>query len=129
VDDVVEFMDGGGSLLLVTSHYVSTFSQDLAGECGIEFDAPGSMVVDHVSYHPTLGSEGDHTWIVAKAVVDAPHIVGSTVPGDRVLFHGVGQAFDPDNVLAFSVLSGLPTTYSAFLDQVCVQPWCMARQS
>ena len=111
------FVDGGGSVLVAASHQVSDFIQDVAGECGVEFDEVGSSVVDHIS-HDVSDPGHDHTLVVAHAPVAASVISGQLAPDDRVLFRGVGLAFDPDNLLATKVLTGTRTAYSAFLDEV-----------
>lgn len=115
VDQYVEFLDGGGNILAAASSSVSDMLTDLAGECGVEYDEAGSAVIDHISYDVS-DPTNDHTLVVASNVVDSSKVVGAVTKADRILFQGIGQAVDPDNILAVPVLRGSGTAYSAFSD-------------
>lgn len=116
VDDYVDFLDGGGNILAAASGSVSQALTDLAGECGVEYDEPGSAVIDHFSYDVS-DPASEHTLVVTSNVIDSPRVAGSVTKGDRILFQGIGQAVDSENILTVPVLRAEPTAYSAFPDE------------
>ena len=126
VEDVLAFVDGGGSVLVVGSGGVSRFLQDLAGECGVEYDPPDSVVVDHFHHDVMLGQD-DHATIVSTAADMEPtgRVVGELTKqaNARILYQGIGLAFDADAGHAFSVLSGSPTAYASVPTEVSATWW------
>mmetsp|Transcript_24995 Transcript_24995/g.80541 ORF Transcript_24995/g.80541 Transcript_24995/m.80541 type:complete len:463 (+) Transcript_24995:26-1414(+) len=111
VQHIVNFVDDGGNLMMALDETASDFMRDLASECGVEVDEPGTVVMDHVDHNS--GSD-DHTLVFTSNVAKVPLIVGSLKSSSApVLFKGVGLAVGEENILAVRVLSAGAAAYSA----------------
>ena len=49
-DNLLNFVESGGSVLLATESDMSVHLLEFALQCGIQFDTQGSFVVDHFSH-------------------------------------------------------------------------------
>lgn len=75
---ILEFVDSGHNLLLAGGTDVSDSIRALAAEVGVDMDERGTRVFDHFSFAHTAEGNADHTLLVAKDIVSAPGIFGST---------------------------------------------------
>lgn len=66
ISSLTEFVDEGGSILLATSEDVSETVRDFAAECGVDFDADGSRVIDHFNFH---APDKTHTTVYSAAFI------------------------------------------------------------
>jgi len=113
-DNILEFVNAGGNLLVSSDGEITDNMRQFAASCGVEFDKKNSEIIDHFSYEPTL-DEGLHTTILAKNHLESPYVLGNYVSGGNpmpILYKGIGHVVDDDNILAVKVLQGNPTTYS-----------------
>ena len=116
VKDLLDFSHSGGNMLVVANERSGKAIRRLAAECGVEYDADGSVVIDHFS-HDEAHSGGSvlHETVKTFGVSPLAHVVGD-LGGKPVLYKGIGHAVDEDNFLAVKILTGNPTTYSAAPD-------------
>ena len=56
VEEITNFIDGGGNVLVAANSDIGEPLRDLASECGIEFDEEGTAVIDHL--HHDIADEG-----------------------------------------------------------------------
>lgn len=116
-DDLLEFMNKGGNILVATDENIAKSLRDFAENCGVEFDSAGSHVVDHFSYSAAEDKDKIHSAIITDNVFGASNLLSSysDVPSAsrKVLYQGIGHAVDENNIFAVRVLRGNPTTYSA----------------
>jgi oligosaccharyltransferase complex subunit beta len=117
VEDLLEFMNKGGNIMVAADDSIGGSLREFAESCGVEFDADGSSVVDHFSFSERNDKERTHTAILTDNVFDSGSMLenfGGVSSGARkVLYRGIGHAVDESNVLAVRVLKGGATTYSA----------------
>lgn len=113
VQDLLAFVAGGGNVLVAASENLPETSavRDFAAECGVDFDAEGSVVIDHMAYDSSASS--DHSTVISSGYASSQFVVGDSASRGSVLFRGIGQAVDPENIFAIKVLVGTPTSYSA----------------
>lgn len=113
-DDISEFLEKGGNILLGANDNISEAVREFAETCGVEFDTKGSSVIDHFSYSSTMDKNLQHTAVVSRSFKSTP-ILGNFLKASEqnVLFKGIGHAVDENNVLAVKVLLGNPSSYSA----------------
>lgn len=80
----------------------------------MDFDKKGSQVIDHFAFDVAADSHLDHTAILASNAVKSQVILGDYMSNAQpVLYKGIGLSVDEANILAVTVLSGNPSTYSA----------------
>jgi len=111
VDDVLDFIDWGGNVLVAADSEVSDPIRDLAYECGFEFDETETAAVDHHSFD-TQDVDGSHTLLLATNFLDAPIIFNRSSVAKGVLFRGIAGQISEDNTLVLPLLSGQETTIS-----------------
>ncbi len=112
---ILDFIDEGGNLLLAAGSKPGVMLREIAVECGVEIDSPGSsphgsFVIDHFNYDK---SDPSHTLLAidAENLIDAPVIVGPrNVP--PVLFQGIGLLVNNSNPLVLKLLTAYGTSYS-----------------
>merc|ERR1719187_514016 len=111
VPAIINFIDGGGNVIVAANSNIGEPVRELASECGVEFDEEKTAVIDHLNYD--VSDAGKHTLIVADAssLIDSNMIVGST-KGSPLLFRGVGMVADPANPLVLDILHASSTAYS-----------------
>jgi len=108
-DDVLEFIDNGGNVIIAADSNIGDIVREISTECNVEFDEESTNVIDHLNYD-IADPSGDHTLIVSNHLADAPIIFsGVNAP---ILFRGVGQDIEEDSELLFSLLSASSTAYS-----------------
>ncbi len=120
VQEITNFVDGGGNVLVAASSNIGEALRELATENGFEFDESGTAVIDHFNYDVEL-DDGHHTTIVAsttndKAMIDAPMIVGDRSKIGPILFKGIALVSDKTNNLRLEILSAATTAYSFNVD-------------
>jgi oligosaccharyltransferase complex subunit beta len=52
-EDILEFTNNGGNLLLAVNNQMSETMRSFAESCGVEFDAKDAVVIDHFQNHPS----------------------------------------------------------------------------
>ena len=109
-DEIVDFVDMGGNVLVAGSIDIGTPLRDLANEVGFEYDEAGNAVIDHVHH-----ADGDHTLVTTTDAVDATPITGGALT-KPVLYRGVGMLVDESNPLAVAVLRASGTAYTGDLE-------------
>mmetsp|Transcript_32652 Transcript_32652/g.33298 ORF Transcript_32652/g.33298 Transcript_32652/m.33298 type:complete len:462 (-) Transcript_32652:143-1528(-) len=117
-DDILDFVNFGGNLLVATDSEISDNMRQFAASCGVEFDKKNTEVIDHFSYEPSVDKRMLHTTILSKKFVPSEAILGEYIASAKpapVLYRGIGHVVDDDNVLAVKILQGNPTTYSSNL--------------
>lgn len=111
-ENIAEFVDNGGNVLIAGSPSAGDAVRDLAAEFGVELDDPNSFVIDHINYD-SVRDAGKHTTIAVdpKNLIDAPAIVGSsnTAP---ILYEGSSLLVDPENPLVLEILTASSSAYS-----------------
>ena len=116
-DELTEFMNKGGNIIVATGNDITNSLRDFAESCGVEFDVDESNVIDHFSFSADFDHDKSHTAIISESAVSNSAILKTyaTLPATqrKVLFKGLGHAVDEKNVLAVRVLRGNPTSYSA----------------
>ncbi|VDM22892.1 unnamed protein product, partial [Hydatigera taeniaeformis] len=110
VKALADFVDNGGNVLVAGGPELGDAVRDFAGECGVEFDANNSSVIDHYNFDEM--DNGDHTLIIVNPedAIKVPIITGGFK--NPILYRGVGISTDPTNPLLISVLHGSATSYS-----------------
>lgn len=129
--DIIAFSEDGGNILFAANSMISDSMRQLAALCGVDFDKKGSKVIDHFNYIGSSSnnvgdsnnededdSDGilDHTLIVSKNIINNSAILGSeltTASASAIVYQGIGHSIDGENVLAYKVMYGNPTTYSS----------------
>ncbi|XP_071945509.1 dolichyl-diphosphooligosaccharide--protein glycosyltransferase 48 kDa subunit-like [Antedon mediterranea] len=110
-ESVLDFIDGGGNVLIAAGSSIGEPIREIGSNCGVEFDEENTAVIDHLNFD--VKDEGMHTLIVA----DPANIIDSKIiVGDRklnpILFKGVGMTADPENPLVMDILHGTSSSYS-----------------
>ncbi|KAK7590080.1 hypothetical protein V9T40_001693 [Parthenolecanium corni] len=112
---ILDFIDEGGNLLIATGSKPGVLLRDIAVECGIEIDSPGtsfvgSFVIDHFHYDT---SDASHSLISVdpENLIDAPVIVGSRKIAP-LLYKGIGLLVNNSNPLVLKLLTAYSTSYS-----------------
>lgn len=115
VRDVLEFVDGGGNVVVAADTGFSKKIGELAQECGVDLDKANSKVYDHISFAQGLeGSglpNGDPT-LVAADVSRTKKIWGDAGDMGPILFKGVAVTIPPDSEYAVPGLLAPHTSYS-----------------
>ncbi|KAK8752226.1 hypothetical protein OTU49_012579, partial [Cherax quadricarinatus] len=110
VETIVEFVDGGGSVLVAGSRDAADLIRELVTEVGVEMDEEGAAVIDHLHYD--ANDDGQHTLIASPSagLIESEVMVG---PRDAVplLYRGTGLITDADNPLVLPVLRAPSTAY------------------
>lgn len=116
-DELLDFMNKGGNLLVATDENASNSLRDFAENCGVEFDTTGSYAVDHFSFSEREDIDRIHSALVTDNVHSSGNLLSTftDVPSAsrKVIYQGIGHAVDESNIFAVKVLKGNPTTYSA----------------
>ncbi|CAD7704855.1 unnamed protein product [Ostreobium quekettii] len=118
VRDVLDFIDAGHDLLLAAGPDQSSRVSELAAECGVDLDAPGTMVHDHISFADCKleSPKGASTLVVASHAVDSGAILGRMAEGGRlkapVVFRGVAATVPRESELVTVALTASGTAYS-----------------
>jgi len=111
VDDVLNFIDDGNSVLVAGGTEVSETIREIASECGVEFEEDGSYVIDHFNFDRS-DFDGDHTLLVADNwLKTAPIITGN--PNAPLLWRGIGHTLEKENRLIIPLLRASSTAYSS----------------
>ncbi|VDK40331.1 unnamed protein product [Taenia asiatica] len=110
VKALTDFVDNGGNVLVAGGLELGEAVRDFASECGVEFDASNSSVIDHHNFDEM--DNGDHTLIVASPedAINVPVITGGFK--NPILYRGVGISTDPTNPLLITVLHGSARSFS-----------------
>ena len=107
-----EFIGAGGNVILATSTKITKTQRQFAAECGVEFNSKGSIVVDHFNYldEPTNVL---HSKIYANTFCPASVVVGRDFDVTKsIVFEGIGQKTNPENVLSFPVVQASSSAHS-----------------
>ena len=56
VEEITDFIDGGGNVLVAANSNIGEPIRDLASECGVEFDEEQTSVIDHL--HHDVADQG-----------------------------------------------------------------------
>ncbi|GAB5033100.1 dolichyl-diphosphooligosaccharide--protein glycosyltransferase 48 kda subunit [Nannochloropsis oceanica] len=116
-EGIVAFVEGGGNVLMAGEKGMSDLTREIAGEFGVEFEKKRSVVQDHFSYAPGLDVSGRHWAVVSDGLVRNEKVLGRDAGRkggvSPVVFKGVGVTVESENVLAFPILTGASSTYSA----------------
>ncbi|KAK4473743.1 hypothetical protein MN116_003084 [Schistosoma mekongi] len=54
VKTITDFVDDGGSLVVVAGSNVGESIRELGSDCGVEFDEENTFVIDHFNFHKHL---------------------------------------------------------------------------
>eukprot|EP01087_Luapelamoeba_hula_P007364 TRINITY_DN1808_c0_g1_i1.p1 TRINITY_DN1808_c0_g1~~TRINITY_DN1808_c0_g1_i1.p1 ORF type:complete len:469 (-),score=86.99 TRINITY_DN1808_c0_g1_i1:58-1422(-) len=111
VDDVLNFIDDGHSLLVAADSDMSDTVREIAAECGVIFEEEGTLVVDHFNFDKS-DFDGDHTLVVAHNFNKNVPVITGTVKAP-VLFKGIGHVLEKNNKLLLPILRASPTAYSS----------------
>jgi len=108
---IINFIDGGGNVLLAANSNIGEPIRELASECGVEFDEEKTAVIDHLNFD--VADSGKHTLIVADPanLIDSRLLVGEKA-ASPLLFRGVGMVAEPANPLVLPILHASSTAYS-----------------
>eukprot|EP00921_Rhytidocystis_pertsovi_P010973 GHVQ01017676.1.p1 GENE.GHVQ01017676.1~~GHVQ01017676.1.p1 ORF type:complete len:732 (+),score=104.81 GHVQ01017676.1:582-2777(+) len=105
---LLDFVDGGGSVFLITGPNAGGTVRKFANEVGLDFDKPSSYVVDHASEHSALSDR--HSIIATTDVISGTPIVERNIT-DKILYEGIGHLLNPSNTLTVPILRAPPTAY------------------
>jgi len=110
-EDVIQFIDAGGNVLMAGDSNTGDFIRDVASECGFDIDEEGTFVIDHI--HHDIKDEGYHNLVIAQPqnLVNSDKIVGkeNKLP---LLYRGAGLLTDSENPLVINILTGSSSSYS-----------------
>ncbi|KAJ4715045.1 Dolichyl-diphosphooligosaccharide--protein glycosyltransferase 48 kDa subunit [Melia azedarach] len=110
---ILDFVDSGHDLILAADESASDFIRNIGTEFGVAFDEDSlAMVIDHKNY-AISETEGDHTLIASKDLIQSDVILGSSKIEAPVLFKGIAHSLNAANSLVLKVLSASPSAYSA----------------
>eukprot|EP00736_Rhodelphis_marinus_P001799 Rmarinus@m.3273 len=128
MDDVLEFIDQGGNVIIAGSFEMSDAMRDLANECGVEFDEQGTAAIDEEHAH-SLDSkyDGESSVFTTKNVIKNSVIVGQKT--GPILFYGLGHALLEDNPLVMTVVGGESTTTSIDPEDPNAEPFVSGRDT
>lgn len=110
VGQLVEFVEGGGNLLIAVDSSASESIRELASDLGVDVEASGNSVVDHFEFWP--GDASHHT-VLAPNFLPSNALWGSRSPQAPVVFNGIGMSVSPESSMAKLALWAGPATYSA----------------
>eukprot|EP00274_Cyanoptyche_gloeocystis_P003891 CAMPEP_0196660734 /NCGR_PEP_ID=MMETSP1086-20130531/41097_1 /TAXON_ID=77921 /ORGANISM="Cyanoptyche gloeocystis , Strain SAG4.97" /LENGTH=443 /DNA_ID=CAMNT_0041995305 /DNA_START=50 /DNA_END=1381 /DNA_ORIENTATION=- len=113
---ILAYIDSGHNMLVAASPATSSFTKELAAECGVKIDKVNSYVIDHFEFDASDIS-GNHTLITATNVIMNPVIVGSEPFESPILFRGVGMKKMDSNALVTKILTAPTTSYSFVPDK------------
>ncbi|KAK4319035.1 hypothetical protein Pmani_010014 [Petrolisthes manimaculis] len=110
VETIVEFVDGGGNVLVAGSRDAADLIRELVTEVGVEMDEEGAAVIDHLHYD--ANDDGQHTLIAAPSsgLIESDVMVGPS-EGTPILYRGTGLITDAENPLVLPVLRAPSTSY------------------
>ncbi|KAK3867607.1 hypothetical protein Pcinc_026962 [Petrolisthes cinctipes] len=110
VETIVEFVDGGGNVLVAGSRDAADLIRELVTEVGVEMDEEGAAVIDHLHYD--ANDDGQHTLIAAPSsgLIESDVMVGPS-DGTPILYRGTGLITDAENPLVLPVLRAPSTSY------------------
>lgn len=114
-DDITEFVQTGGNLLLAADKYASEQVRDFIEGFGAVFDKKGTEMIDHFKRVIDFENSLDSSVFQASEGIDSSVILGDLngkLETNPVLYRGVGHKISSENTLAAKVLRGNPTTYS-----------------
>eukprot|EP00047_Mylnosiga_fluctuans_P006588 m.247849 g.247849 ORF g.247849 m.247849 type:complete len:420 (+) comp15540_c0_seq1:74-1333(+) len=104
-DDLVDFIDNGGNLLVIADGTIAHLYDNLTIELGHEFDLRGGAVLD-----PVQSLDGSPSSVTtSNFTVGAPIL---TAPLAQVAFPGVGLRRDPRNPRVLGIASASKTAYT-----------------
>eukprot|EP00298_Acanthocystis_sp_HF-20_P009569 c18383_g1_i1.p1 GENE.c18383_g1_i1~~c18383_g1_i1.p1 ORF type:complete len:456 (+),score=129.11 c18383_g1_i1:1-1368(+) len=109
-DVILEFVDAGKSLVIFGSANVRSTLRELAQECGVEFDAKGTFVIDHTSYDEAE-DDGSHSLIITDSFSKSNVLANKKF--SPILYRGIGLTLNKDNGLTTKLVTGGFATYSA----------------
>jgi len=115
--EIVDYIDSGRNLILVGGSQMSKAVFDVALDCGIDFEAIGSQVLDH-SYFAKSAGDINHKLIVVEQTEVVSKLFNSrkTAAESRpLIYSGIGHSVAPDNDRVVVAVTGNPTTYSTEL--------------
>jgi oligosaccharyltransferase complex subunit beta len=110
-ETMMDFVDGGGNLLVTAGSVTGDVLREIASESGFEVDEDGTYVIDHHNFDGD-NDGGYHTRVVAapENLVKSDIIVGAgKLP---LLYQGTGLLTDPNNPLVIDILTGATTAYT-----------------
>jgi oligosaccharyltransferase complex subunit beta len=116
VEEITQFIDNGGNVLVTGSADSGDTIKELAIECGFELDEDYASVIDHLNFDRILDS-GDHTTIVVspRNLIDSEVIVGNKNI-KPLLYRGTGIIADQENSMILPLLTADFTAYSYLPD-------------
>jgi len=109
-DSILNFIDDGYSVILAVDPQLSEAIREVASECGVNFPADGSYVIDHL--HHDVSDQGDHTLITADDVNTNPLITHGNI-SNPILFRGIGLNLEENNELLIPILRASKSAYIA----------------
>jgi oligosaccharyltransferase complex subunit beta len=107
---LLDFVDAGNSLVVITDQTASDELRELATDLGVDLEPKHSTVTDHFSH--VLELAVDHTAVVSDNVVQSPAVLSPASKGP-VIFKGIAATLSPDSELVAQALSASDTAYSA----------------
>ncbi|CAM9800687.1 unnamed protein product, partial [Phaeothamnion confervicola] len=111
VSDVMGFTESGGNVIAAGDVDMGLTVRALGALSGIEFDRPGTRVIDHFGRASLLpGAVGGVAAVTSRLLLGAYLDGGAAKP---VFYSGVGHAIESDNIQAVVVLKGSGTAYTA----------------
>lgn len=114
--EVLDFIDSGRNVLMVGSSNLSKRVFDIGMECGVDFEAPESRVIDHVHFAKVEDSTtNDHDLIVVEPEERIQTLFNqrkTTANRNPLLFKGIGHSVAPNQEYVTVALTAHPTSYS-----------------
>jgi len=123
VDQLVDFVDAGGNVLVAASDQTGDILREIAAESGFEADEEGAAVIDHLNFDVELDAAagGKHTTVLADPanLIKSEEIVGkSGAKGAApILYRGTGLIVDRQNPHVLEILTASSAAYSHKPDQ------------
>eukprot|EP00210_Caulerpa_lentillifera_P002545 g2442.t1 len=118
--DMLELIDSGRNVLMITNSSISKKNIDLASELGADFESVESLVFDHL-HHAKLPdangdqSRSDHSLLVVEPEQRVRELFDKrkkTVNSRPLLYRGIGHSVSPENDHSIVALTGAATSYS-----------------
>eukprot|EP00884_Botryococcus_braunii_P008365 jgi/Botrbrau1/1752/Bobra.0217s0010.1 len=112
---ILEFVEAGHDLIMAVDSTVTDDLRGLAADLGLDIEAHGTTVIDHVANVVGKGAL-DHSLVFSSNVIASKPVTGDyfkKAAEAPVVFQGIGLTIAPESQLAIKVLGGGPTTISS----------------